>query len=241
MPATSSPTTPASRLPPPPNPPRLRCSAQVLPVSRPRAGSARRPEQAIVPRTKAAENFSPPFSCPGGLLSPLRNAQSRSRNQEKPDVRLCHLHAREDQRPRRTRPLPRKGRCRPRGPQPEGARPLQQGGVAGRCAGGRRGDPRIPHLRRSQGLVRQRRLQSRPQTPFPGGGLPRADRGGRVDGANLCQTACLSDPGVVMFKHVFPSIFALAFCATAALAADPAPTMPADAGEAAFVTELQTA
>jgi hypothetical protein len=44
-----------------------------------------------------------------------------------------------------------------------------------------------------------------------------------------------------MFKHVFPSIFALAFCATAALAADPAPTMPADAGEAAFVTELQTA
>lgn len=44
-----------------------------------------------------------------------------------------------------------------------------------------------------------------------------------------------------MLKHVFPSIFALAFCATAALAADPAPTMLADPGEAAFVTGLQTA
>lgn len=44
-----------------------------------------------------------------------------------------------------------------------------------------------------------------------------------------------------MLKHVFPSIFALAFSATAALAADPAPTMLADPGEAAFVTGLQTA
>jgi hypothetical protein len=45
-----------------------------------------------------------------------------------------------------------------------------------------------------------------------------------------------------MLKHVFPSIFALAFSVTAALAADPAaPAMLADPGEAAFVSGLQTA